>query len=299
MTATFERSTGGATHVASLEEAGGYRMRFARVHARSAPCEGAIINTGGGMAGGDRLCIAVEAKQRSNLLLSTPAAERIYHSTGSDTEIDIALRLEAGSRLAWLPQETILFSGARLARRLVVDMDESATLILAEATIFGRGAMGETLGRGLFADRWRIRRNGRLLHAEETRLEGPIADLLARRAIGNGAGAVATAVMVSPQVEDRLDAVRATLPDAACECGASAWNGMLVGRFLAKEPRALHADLVRFLLTAMQGRLPRLWTAAGGVAMRRSAAEVGPAAPSMPEGEGDMTREAEVEPDPA
>ena len=188
------------------------------------------------MAGGDWLSIEVEAGHRSNVLLSTPSAERIYNSTGPNTEVEIGLRLAAGSRLAWLPRETILFSGARLVRRVSVDMDRSATLILAEATIFGRLAMGENLGKGLFADRWRVRRGGRLVLAEETRLDGSISLLLERPAIGDGARAVATAVMVSPQAEDKLDAARAGLAGARCECGASAWNGMLIGRFPGKDP---------------------------------------------------------------
>jgi urease accessory protein len=283
-------------------------MRLPRAHARQAqvrlrpgdvPREGAIINTGGGMAGGDRLSIEVEAGPRSNVLLSTPTAERIYNSTGLNTEVEIALRLAAGSRLAWLPRETILFSGARLVRRLSVDMDRNATLILAEATTFGRLAMGETLGKGLFADRWRVRRGGPLLHAEETRLDGSISLLLERPAIGDAARAVATALMVSPQAEDRLVAARAGLAGARCECGASAWNGMLIGRFLGKDPQALRADLVRFLLVLTQGCLPQLWADGSDISPRSGGNAVEQLAPSMPDWQDAARMETEVEPDPA
>jgi urease accessory protein len=299
LSAIFGPSADGTTRIASLEEGGGYRMRFPRIHTPRAPCEATIINTGGGMAGGDLLSIEVRAAPRSDLLLSTPAAERIYRSLGPNTEINITLRLEAGSRLAWLPQETILFSGARLGRRLDVDMAGSATLILAEATIFGRLAMGEIPGRGLFADRRRIKRDGRLVHAELARLDGHLTKLLARPAIGKGANAVATALMASPDAEDRLDAVRAALEGAACECGTSAWDGMLMGRFLAKDPAALRADLVRFLLIVTKGGLPRVWTAGSDVSIRRGAITVDGGAPSMPDWEDAVRKEAEVEPDPA
>jgi urease accessory protein len=257
--AAFERSSSGMTGVASLEEGGGYRMRLARKRGAVEACEAAIINTGGGMAGGDCLSIRVATGAFANVILATPAAERVYRSTGPDTGIEVALRLQAQARLAWLPQETILFRGARLARRLEVDMDESATLVIAETTIFGRLAMGEMPGRGLFADRWRIRRGGRLVHAEDLRLDGNIASLLARSAIGKGARAVATVLLVSPQAQDKLDAVRRALEGADCECGASAWNGILVGRFLAARPTLLRRALVRFLLVACDGILPRLW----------------------------------------
>jgi urease accessory protein len=257
--AVFEHSGDGLTRLASLEESGGYRMRLARRRREARSCEAAIINTGGGMAGGDRLSISVEAGARANVVISAPAAERIYRSSGPDTVIGIDLRLDAGARLAWLPQETIPFRGARLARRLDVDMDKSATLIIAETTIFGRIAMGETPGRGLFADRWRIKRDGRLMHAEDMRLDGSIGSLLARSAIGKGARAFATVLLVSPQAEDRLDAARRALDDAGFEAGASAWNGMLLGRFLAPHPADLRGALVRFLLVVNDGFLPRLW----------------------------------------
>jgi len=257
--ATFARRADGATHAVLLEESGGYRLRFPRVYARQAPCEAALINTGGGLAGGDRLSIGIEALSGARVVVTTPAAERVYRSAGPAAQVDVAVRLEASAELAWLPQETILYSGARLERRLTIDMPAAARLILAETTIFGRVAMGELPGRGLFADRWRIRRAGRLVLAEEVRLDGQLSELLARPAIGNGARAAATAALISPQAEDRLDAARAAFAGARSECGASAWNGMLVARFLAKDPAFLRADLVRFLLALGTGGLPRLW----------------------------------------
>ncbi|MBV9569203.1 MAG: urease accessory protein UreD [Hyphomicrobiales bacterium] len=270
MSARFEHSKDKCTRVAFLEEGGGYRMRLmgarrAATRHGGAPCEGGIVNTGGGMAGGDHLSIEIEAGERADIILSTPAAERIYRSSGPDTLIHVALQLKARSRLAWMPQETILFRGARLTRHFDVNMDASATLIISEATVFGRLAMGETPGLGLFSDRWRIRRDDRLLHAEDTRLDGDIGRLLARPALGNGARAIATVLMASPEAEDRLDAVRRTLVESSrCEGGASAWNGMLIGRFIAKNPVDLRVALVRFLLVMLEGKLPRLWTFGDG-----------------------------------
>jgi urease accessory protein len=307
LSAAFERSPEGRTHAASLEEAGGYRMRFPNVHvleARGAggaghtPCEGTIINTGGGMAGGDRLAIKIEAGRGSHVVLSTPSAERIYGSTGLVTEAAIVLHLEAAARLAWLPRETILFSGARLARRLDVEMEASATLILAETIVFGRLAMGERLGRGLFADSWRIKRSGRLLHAEEARLDGDIGRLLDRPALAGGARAMATAIMVAPDAEDKLDAARSSLLGARCACGASAWDGMLVGRFLAKDPATLRVALARFLHVMTGGHLP--YSLVDRDALARTADRaIEWAAGSMPDWQDWGSREVEIESDPA
>jgi urease accessory protein len=305
---SFERRGDGATRPVSLEEAGGFRMRFPRVHGTVPPssaetegavCEASIINTGGGMAGGDRLTVEVEARRDARILLSTPSAERVYGSTGPAAEIALAFRLGGGSRLIWLPRETILYSGSRLERRIDVEMHGGASLVIAEMTVFGRLAAGERMRSGLLAERWSIRRDGRLLHAERTRLEGEIGQLLDRGAIGGGARAAATVVMASSRAEDRLAAVRARLRRAHSEWGASAWDGLLVGRFLGADAATLRSDLVCFLLAAGESRLPHSWArdpigedAANPDAVERTDA-------SMANNRAGSLMEDEVEPDPA
>jgi urease accessory protein len=192
-------------------------------------------------------------------VLTTQAAEKVYRSDGPDAEVAVRLALAPGSRLDWLPQEQILFDGARLRRTLAVDMAGDALLTLVESVVFGRVARGETLEEGAFRDRWRVRRDGQLVFAEDVRLDGAIRDTLARRAIGAGARAFATVLHVAPDAEARREDARAALDGAACECGASAWNGMLVARFLSPDPQRLRADLVRFLERFRGASMPRSW----------------------------------------
>ena len=52
-------------------------------------------------------------------------------------------------------------------------------LLLAEAVVFGRSGMGEAVEQGALSDRWRVRRDGRLIYAEAVRLDGAIAATLA------------------------------------------------------------------------------------------------------------------------
>ncbi|HTQ82024.1 MAG TPA: urease accessory protein UreD, partial [Pseudolabrys sp.] len=158
----------------------------------------------------------------------------------------------------WLPQETILFDRARLSRRIDIDLAASASLVVAEALVFGRAAMGETVEQGLLADRWRLRRGGRLVFAESVRLDGAIAERLACPAVAAGGIAIAT-VLVAPGGEATLAAVRALEAQFAGEVGISAWNGIAVARLCAKDGAALRHDLVA-LLAALEQPLPRLWT---------------------------------------
>ena len=240
----------------TVAESAGFRVRFPR-----APdgCEGVLINTGGGLTGGDRMAVEAAVLAGAEATLTTQSAEKIYRSDGAAAEVAVRLTLEAGARLAWLPQEQILFDGARLRRTLDVALAGDARLSLVESVVFGRLAMGERLRYGAFADRWRIRRDGRLIFAEDVRLDGAIEEKLARKAVGDGARALATVLHVAPDAEARRDEARAALEGASSECGVSAWDGMLVARFLSPDPQALRTDLARFLQAFRSRPLPRSW----------------------------------------
>ena len=171
------RARGPVKVIDSLHETGGYRVKCPALSGD--PLEAVIINTGGGVAGGDRVSIAAHAGVGSRLCLTTATAERIYRSTGSAAEIDISLDVAAGGTIAWLPQATILFSGAAIRRRVVANLEHSARLLIVEATAYGRTASGERMTSGSLDDQWRMRRDGRLVFAEASRLDGDMAAALA------------------------------------------------------------------------------------------------------------------------
>ena len=107
-------------------ETGGLRWRFPRP---GSACEAAIVNTGGGVAAGDALRVALTLKEGAEVEVTTPAAEKIYRSDGAPARIETRLNLATRARLAWLPQETLMFEGAWLERRLEVDIAAEASLI--------------------------------------------------------------------------------------------------------------------------------------------------------------------------
>ena len=253
-------NVGGQTHRLDVGESGGYRARFPTTF--DATSEAVLINTGGGMAGGDAMSVEVDLGSGSDAVVTSQAAEKIYRSQGADTRIETSLTVAAGASLAWLPQESILFSGARLNRRLAVDLAADARLVACESVFFGRSAMGETVQRGALRDRWRIRRDGRLVFAEDVRLEGAIAEALGRSAIGAGARAAATILVAGGDVAERLEQVRALAEEAqagAVELGAGLVSDLLIVRLLSPDAQALRRVLVT-LLRHLTGRaLPRTW----------------------------------------
>ena len=159
--------TGPRTGLAGLYESGGLRLLCPKVQSG---CEAVLINTGGGIAGGDIVRLDVAATAGATVTLTTQAAERIYRAQDHAAEIDVTLSLAPGCSLAWLPQETILFDGAHLRRRFGVNMAGDARLIALETYVFGRIAMGETRPNGRLHDRWRVHRDGKLIFAEDLQL---------------------------------------------------------------------------------------------------------------------------------
>lgn len=249
---------GHRTSLIDLREEDGYKVRCPK---RREGIEAAIINTGGGIAGGDHVKFSAELEDGASATVAAPAAERVYGAlNGATAQLDIDLTLGADAKLHWLPQETILFDRARLKRALTVEMDASAELLIAETVILGRTAMGETVASGLFEDRWRIRQGGTLVFAETVRLGGGIADLMQRPAIAGGAHVISTILLVAPQAKDRLEAVRSALDGVSCEAGASSWNDLLVVRALGHDNRAIRQMLQRVLPILWQTALPRSWS---------------------------------------
>jgi urease accessory protein len=250
------KAMAGATRRARVHETGPLRVRCPGPAAGE--LEAVIVNTAGGMAGGDCFELDIEVGPGARLVVTTAAAEKIYRTLEPDTNVDVKLTAAAGGELAWLPQETILFDRARLHRTIDVDLADDARLVVVEAVIFGRSGMGERVEEGLLHDRWRVRRGGRLIYAETVRLDGEIAAKLSEPAAANGGVAIAT-VLVLPGDEATVAAVRALGEQWRGEVGISSWNGLAAVRLVAADGAALRHDLVA-VLTAMRGTaLPRLW----------------------------------------
>jgi urease accessory protein len=224
------------------------------------PLEAVLVNTGGGMTGGDRLSTEFDVGPGASLVVTTQASEKVYRARDGVALVRNRAALAPGASLEWLPQETILFDRAGLDRSFEAELAEGARLLAVEAIVFGRTAQGEVVARGFVRDAWRIRREGRLVFADALRLDGAIDESLAARAAAGGARAAATVVMVGDDAEARLDEARQVLEGFAAEGGASAWNGRLLVRFLAADGARLRHMLVA-LLGRLRGRaLPRVWS---------------------------------------
>jgi len=246
----------GLTRRHHLHESGSLRVRFPSPEADG--LSAVFVNTAGGVAGGDRFGIEIAAGEGTRLSVTTAAAEKIYRAEGPAAQLDISLKAAAGAQIAWLPQETILFDRARVSRHIDIDLADSASLLLCEIVVFGRTAMGERMLSGEFTDRWRLSRGGRLVFAENIRLDGDIGEKLGRAAVARGGVAIGTALIV-PGDEALVERIRELTTSFGGEVGISSWNGFAMARFCAQDAGKLRADMMAVLGRASGQALPRLW----------------------------------------
>ncbi|NVO13294.1 MAG: urease accessory protein UreD [Rhodoplanes sp.] len=242
------------THV--FEE-GSLRVRFPTATTADTDLEAVIINTAGGIAGGDTADVDIAVEDGASLRVTTSSAEKVYRSAATAASMAVRLKVGRGASLAWMPREMILFDRARLDRTIDIDLAEDSRLLLAEAVVFGRSGMNEVVAEGWFSDRWRVRRAGKLVYAETIRLDGAIADTLREPAVAKGGVAIAI-ILLMPADEAFVAALRAC-EGLRGEVGASSWNGMTAVRFCAPDGESLRYDLMTALTVALAGPLPPLW----------------------------------------
>lgn len=254
------RRTQGRSRVERLYQEGSAKIRMPAV--RADPLEAILINTAGGLTGGDCIAWEIEAGAGAAVSVTTQACEKLYRSRSGTARVDVRLTVAEGGRIAWLPQETIVYDRSALDRHVEVDLAGDAQVLIVEAALFGRRAMGETVGQALFRDRWQVRRDGRLVHAEAFSIGPDLAATLSRPAATGGALAVATVLLVSPDAEAFLAEARGIVGH---EGGASFWRvdgtGKLLARLVAGDGYGLRKRLAPLVgLLNGQAGLPRIWS---------------------------------------
>ncbi len=250
-----------STGLATLYQRSPGRVLFPHVE-RGDIDQAVLLNTAGGLTGGDRWSAELDVADGARALFTTQAAERIYRALDDDARVETRFSVGAGAWAEWLPQETIVFEGARLRRRLEIDLAAEARLLAVESLVFGRLASGERITRGLLHDSWRVRRAGRLVWADTLYLEDDIAAVMARGATFAGARAMASVLLAVPDAERHLDGVREIVGEAG---GAGLVSGLLLCRLLDSDPAAMKRRLTALIARlrrdagGLPARLPRVW----------------------------------------
>lgn len=244
------------TTLARLRQSGSLKALFPRI--AGPDIQSVVINTAGGITGGDTFNLKAHAQAGTRLTLTTQTAERAYRAQPGETGLlKNQLLIDSGARVHWLPQETILYQGSALSRSLHVEIGHGASFLMVEPLVFGRKAMGETLTDACFTDRIEIHREGRLQYLDAVKLKGNITAQLARPHTAAGAGAMASLVYSSVDAETWLAPIRAKLGNSG---GVSLINDqLLVLRLLAPDSYLLRQTLIPILNVITNDNLPRCW----------------------------------------
>ncbi|RYH10627.1 urease accessory protein UreD [Tropicimonas sp. IMCC6043] len=218
-----------------------------------------FLNTAGGLTGGDRMRYRLDLASGTRVTATTQTAERVYAAASGVAEVTCEMTACAGAALDWLPQETILYDRAALARETRIDLASDARLLFCETLVFGRAAMGEKVGTLALLDRREIRRDGRPVMVDTVRMDGQSLAMAGDPAMLGDARAVALVALVAPGAEDALDPIRRLLGQEGVVAFASAWDGRCVVRMMARDAWPLRRLMVA-LLTQIRGTVPpRVW----------------------------------------
>jgi len=260
---TFERDDA-RTVLATRKHVGPLRVQKALYPEGPEVCQAIIVHPPGGIVGGDSLSIGIDVGALAHAQLTTPGAAKWYRSAGPRAGAVTTLRIHEGALLEWLPQETMLFDGARASIALSVELARESRYIGWDITCLGRTASGERYASGDLRQSTEISRDGSLLFCERAAIDGG-SRLLQSGAILKGAAVFGTLVAVgAPVTDEMLAGCRAV----RCNTGEGAVTRLpevFVARYRgdsASAARTYFATLWCLLRPHIAGRdavTPRIW----------------------------------------
>jgi len=230
-------------------------------------CQAIVVHPPGGIAGGDRLALAIDVERDAHAQLTTPGAAKWYRTTGAFARQSLTARVGAGATLEWLPHETIVFDGARAELSTVVELSGDGLFVGWDVVSLGRTASGEGFANGVYRQRTELVRDGALIWAERTAIAAG-SPLLASPVGLYGSPMFGTFAVAAPVIaDDLLAACRGAAPDAGGGIVGALTRvpGVLVARCRGNSPEAARAwftalwTLVRPALTGRPAVPPRIW----------------------------------------
>ncbi len=258
--------SGKGTRIMDVFERSPIRIMFPRVGGGAVE-EAVLVNTAGGIAGGDRLESDVTALANASIAVTSQAAEKVYRALNEPARIATKLKACEAAKLAWLPQETIVFNWGRLSRQTEIEFSSGAELLALEWLVLGRAAHGEEMVGGQITDSWRVKKDGRLIWADSFRATDEMFPHLHRRALLSNCKAVGTLIFFGPYLDARLEFLRGIAPSLECHCAATLIGGLIIVRFAAKKGSsdlrpALRGFLQQFSRELGPGpfRVPKMWS---------------------------------------
>ena len=223
-------------------------------------CHVYLLHPPGGVVAGDSLLIDVHAASNTEVLITTPAAGKFYRSAGDKALQNVNLQVDEDAVLEWVPQETIIYEGARLASKVIINLEKQARFIGWEILALGRPASSEGFESGEVHLSWQILQNKKLIYLERMRLD---AQAFAAR-WGLNKQSVCGTLFAIPATTKQLEKIRTlmgdtpnqgvTLIDDLLICRASNEKTEPVRNFFESVRAVIRADIVQ-----REIHTPRIW----------------------------------------
>ena len=265
---SLEFSTrGAATILSDCRHRGPLRVQKALYPEGEAVCQAIVLHPPSGIAGGDQLRIAAAVGQAAHAQLTTPGAGKWYRSAGTEASQTLDFSVAENATLEWLPQETIVFDGARCRMDTRIALADSSRYLGWEILCLGRRAAGERFAHGHLSLHTRIERQGNVVWLERGQLTGndPLLDSISAWAGASVCATLQATVPAGFEVAPLLEACRSLEPADQALHGITALRGLLVARYLGHSSEAARlwfVSLWHVLRPALLGRpavSARIW----------------------------------------
>ena len=228
--------------------------------------EAVLVNAAGGLTGGDQFDLDISAVGDARVVVTTQAAEKVYRALTEPARVATRLKARDTAKVAWLPQETIVFNQARIFRQIEVDLHSGTELMALEWLVLGRAAHGEEIRAGYIRDSWLVRRDGRLIWADSFLATESTFPHLTRKALLSDRRSIGTLIYFGPNLDRRLDKIREIARSQYCDSAVTMVGGLIIVRFAARVSSGLRIALTHMLqhfaheLGPGPFRVPKMWS---------------------------------------
>ncbi len=229
-------------------------------------CHTYLLHPPGGVVGGDVLEIDITMQRGARSLITTPASGKFYRSGGAVAAQHIALRAEPGTCLEWLPQETLVFCGARVESNTRIELRGDARFIGWDILCLGRPASAESFRTGRVRQRIELWHDTTPLYLE--RADYDAGAIVMRSAWGLASQCVTATMLSTHGSAQTLDAVRGACTPLANPgaFAATLLRDVLVCRYLGPHAHTARRclerawEIVRPALMTKAACAPRIWS---------------------------------------
>ena len=246
---------GSGNRIGELYQKGSSRLFFPKNFSKTMEC--VLINTAGGITGGDKFKCSIKASEESSILVTTQASEKVYRAINGSAEVETQLSISKNSKLVWLPQDTILFSESNLSRKIIIHIEDGAEFLAFDQIVLGRSAMGENIVKSNLHDNWKIYYRNKLIYFDQSGWKNNVPL--------NCAGlknirSYASFFYVGPKVEayeQKLKNIKQVIKNVYL--GSSLRNDCLLVRMFGSDAKAIKDRAIHLLRDIWQLDIPNVW----------------------------------------